>query len=73
MPKPSMKSEIKRLEDEIAAWQGRTWKADDSLAIANRQLTDMKRMIDDLVRDKQWLKQLCQEQSSSIAGYMRSR
>lgn len=37
------------------------------------ELTQAKAMNAELVRERNWLRQLCQEQSSSIAGYMRSR
>lgn len=38
-----------------------------------RELADLRNINAELIRERNWLRQLCQEQSSSIANYMRSR
>jgi len=55
----------KALEHE--SWQTREIKTlRDTIVIRDEKIIELK-------RDIQWLRNLCAEQSSSIAGYMRSR
>ena len=69
MPKPTIKllqAAYDNAQTNADSYRTRNIQAEKELELA-------KAKIEELLRDKQWLKQLCQEQSSSIAGIMRSR
>ena len=69
MPKVTIKSLSDALDlaqKNVASYRCRNGHLEEELKI-------IKIKIEELTRDKRWLQQLCQEQSSSIAGYMRSR
>jgi hypothetical protein len=71
--KPTLREQINIMEDRLnKAIDHENWQAKEINSLRN-QNTELLKKIDELNRDKNWLKQLCQEQSSSIAGYMRSR
>lgn len=71
--KPTLREQINIMEDRLnKAIDHENWQTKEINSLRN-QNTELLKKIDELNRDKQWLKQLCQEQSSSIAGYMRSR
>ncbi len=73
MPKPTKQAEIDRLtrrvNDLIELREGDR----SARQVAENELASIKVAWQELVRERNWLRQLCQEQSSSIAGYMRSR
>lgn len=71
--KPTLREQINIMEDRLnKAIDHENWQTKEINNLRN-QNTELLKKIDELNRDKNWLKQLCQEQSSSIAGYMRSR
>ena len=69
MPKPT----IKALESALLSAKQNAESYRIRIIQVERELTDAKAANAELVRERNWLRQLCQEQSSSIAGYMRSR
>lgn len=72
MPAP-LKHQIAILEDRLnKALEHENWQSGEINRLRDAIL-EYKEKIELLDRDKAWLKQLCQEQSSSIASYMRSR
>ncbi len=69
MPKPTIKDLQQDLHNarEIAhSFQERTHRAEG-------EVQERRKQIEELNRERNWLRQLCAEQSSAIAGYMRSR
>lgn len=71
--KPTLKEQLQNVEERLnKALHHEEWQSREITSLRN-SLTEFKRLLDESNKDKQWLKQLCQEQSSSIAGYMRSR
>ncbi len=69
MPRPTIKAltaAYSGMQQNYESYRTRNIQAEKELELA-------KGKIEELTRDKNWLKQLCQEQSSSIAAYMRSR
>jgi len=69
MPRQTIKSlqaEIQNLIANCKSYRDRNTQVEYELKIAKEMNTELN-------RERNWLRQLCQEQSSSIAGYMRSR
>jgi chromosome segregation ATPase len=69
MPRPTIKALQHDLNNAKSCWQSYQQRN----VQAERELADAKAANAELIRERNWLRQLCQEQSSSIAGYMRSR
>lgn len=71
--KPTLHQQIKFMEERLnKALAHEHWQTTE-INNLGASILERNQKIAELNRDKQWLKQLCQEQSSSIAGYMRSR
>lgn len=68
-----LQDRIKQLEQQVAHEQ----ENNNYHVTQRKHVEDRLKLVaaenDALNRDKQWLKQLAAEQSSAIAGYMRSR